>query len=521
MHAVEDVGLVKFDFLGIRNLAFLADSIKLVEKIYEEKIDINKIPLDDKKTFEMLARGETEGVFQLNGAGMTQKLIKLKPTSIHDLNVMVALYRPGPMQTIDEYIERKHGKKPITFYHPKMKNFLAPSLGLLVYQDDLLFTALELSGYDWGEVDKFRKAVGKKIPEEMAKQHVRFVEGCIKYSGMSKKEAEKIWDLFEPFQGYGFNKAHAASYGKVAYETAYMKANYPVPYMTAILTAESGDIDKISPILAECKRMKINVLPPSINDSFGGFTVVSENGEDLKESRAIRFGLYTIKNLGTDISDAIIEERKKGGKFSSIGEFLTRINHRNLNKKSLEALIKSGAMDVFGYRGELLENMGNMLLFIKEGNSNKNQASLFGETSEINEFKLTPGNRADIKDKLIWEKELLGVYVSGHPLDKYEERIKQKNAKTIEEITSNKIAQKYLVACMVSDIKVHYTKTNSKMAFVKLEDKTGTIEGVIFPDALNKAGSNLEKGQIIAAYVTLKEKNGEKNLIVDDLKLLE
>jgi DNA polymerase-3 subunit alpha len=244
MYSIEEAGLLKFDFLGIKNLSIIADTIERIEAIENKTVDIEAIALDDKKTFEMLSKGSTEGLFQLNGDGMTRSLIDLKPTSIHDINVMVALYRPGPMDNINEYTARKHGTKPVTYMHPKMKDFLDTTYGVLVYQDDLLMTAIEVAGYSWGEVDKFRKAVGKKIPEEMKKQHIKFVEGCEKHGNMKKSDAENLWKLFEPFQGYGFNKAHAASYGRVAYQTAYLKANFPAIYMSAVLTADSGNVEK-------------------------------------------------------------------------------------------------------------------------------------------------------------------------------------------------------------------------------------------------------------------------------------
>ena len=420
MHSIEDAGLPKFDFLGIRNLAILALAVKLVKKVQNIDIDIIKIPLDDKKTFALLTKGETIGLFQLNGTGMTHYLKELKVSNIHDINVMIALYRPGPMENIDEYIARKHGKKPVVYVHPKMKNFLDTTYGVLVYQDDLLMTAIEVAGYSWGEVDKFRKAVGKKIPEEMAKQHVIFVEGCQKNGGMTKKEAENLWSMFEPFQGYGFNKAHAASYGFVAYQTAFMKANYPVEYMTAILTSESGDVEKIAEIVHECERMGIDVLPPDINESFGGFTIVE--GDDGKKD--IRFGLYTIKNLGKDIADAIIEERKLNGVYKSLADFFERINHRNLNKKSVEALAKSGSMDELAERNMVIGNLETLLSFNKEARGSSSQVSLFGEIGGVSaKLSLLPKEPSNKKEKLSWEKDLLGLYISGHPLDEYKEKI--------------------------------------------------------------------------------------------------
>lgn len=437
----ENAGLLKFDFLGLKNLAQLKDAIDLTEKVEGVRVDLDHLPLDDKKTFEMLARGDTVGVFQLSGSGITQALKKLKPTNIHDINVMVALYRPGPMETIDEYIARKHGLHKTVFYHPKMKSFLDRTYGLLVYQDDLLMTAIELAGYSWGEVDKFRKAVGKKIREEMAKQHEKFVEGCMKHSGISKKLAEDIWKLFEPFQGYGFNKAHAASYGYVAYKTAYMKANFPATYMAAVLTGAYGDVDEIGQYIAECSRMGIDVLPPDVNESFGNFSVIKGSGLDAKGEPMkdkIRFGLYSIKNFGEGIANVIIEERTKNGKFKTLEDFLNRIKDKNLNKKSLEALIKSGAMDEYGDRGVMLTNLPDLLEYNKEQQSlAQNQDSLFGSllgaeatsasgaaswekgTKYGPHLRLREEGKATQAEKLGWEKELLGLYVSGHPLDKY------------------------------------------------------------------------------------------------------
>ena len=520
MYSIEDAGLPKFDFLGIRNLAFLADSVSLVRKLYKEEIDLDKIPLDDKKTFEMLARGETEGLFQLNGSGMTQKLVKMKPTRIEDINVMIALYRPGPMQIIDEYIDRKQGKKPTIFYHPKMKSYLESSFGLLVFQDDLLFTAIELAGYDWGEVDKFRKAVGKKIPEEMAKQHVHFVEGAQSHSQMSKKEAERIWELFEPFQGYGFNKAHAASYGKLAYQTAYMKANFPLPYMTAMLTAESGDIDTVAIYVSECKRMGIEILPPDVNESFGGFTIVSKEGQDIKDSRTIRFGLLSIKNLGTDIAEAIVEERKVNGKFKDISNFLERVTHKNLNKKSLEALVKSGAMDSFGEdRGQLLGNIETMLSYSKESIANKNQNSLFaGLDTPISKLNFRESVTLSKKEILTWEKEYLGLYISGHPLEEYKERMEKGGASPIQFIKEHgREGKQYLVAGIVEEMRSVFTKKGESMAFIKVADFTGRIDGVLFPK-IYADSKDIQVDSCVVVTTKISIRDGEKSLQIEKIK---
>ncbi len=522
MYSIEDAGLPKFDFLGIRNLSFLAESLELVRTLYDTPIQLEKIPLNDKKTFEMLARGETEGVFQLNGGGMTQKLVKLKPSVIDDIMVMVALYRPGPMQTIDEYIDRKQGKHPVIFYHPKMANYLKPTFGLLVYQDDLLFTAIELAGYDWGEVDKFRKAVGKKIPEEMAKQHVKFVEGCQKHSAMSKAEAEKIWELFEPFQGYGFNKAHAASYGKLSYQTAYMKANFPVAYMAAMMTAESGDVDTIGIYVREAERMGIKVLAPAVNESFGGFTVIQEEGKSLIDSRVIRFGLYTIKNLGTDIADAIIAERKKGGAFTSLENFLERITHKNLTKKSMEALAKSGAFDVFTIpRATIVANMETLLAFNKEHAKAASQISLFADISHTFSTNLTLTQVADTdKEKLTWEKELLGLYISGHPLDPIRDKI-EANGMTIKKI-KEEIANgmPITIAVLIEKSKTVITKKGDRMAFITISDFTGSIEAVVFSKLFKEhyAAFEVDKCIAIQGHVTLR--NEEKSIAIDTVKII-
>ncbi len=977
MHAVgeDGVGLLKFDFLGIRNLSILADAVKRVEKIEGIKIDIENVPVDDKKTFEMLARGETEGLFQLNGDGMTRALMELKPTVIHDINVMVALYRPGPMDNIQEYIARKHGKKPVVYLHPKMKNFLDRTFGVLVYQDDLLMTAIEVAGYTWGEVDKFRKAVGKKIPEEMKKQHVKFVEGCVSHGGMTEKKAEELWMLFEPFQGYGFNKcisgdtiitdavsgirysveelfkknkpiqvqtlslsgknilslikkpatnivqngvknifelktrsgksikatanhpfyiisgweklenlqigthiatpriiniktkgkiderkaavlgyllsegnmchphgvyfystqeneikdfisntqafknlkctidrkkktvavycgqinqkngnelfkwicstglsykkatekfipkevftwddrtrsiflaklwqgdgcisivnsqayyatsshklaqdvshlllrfgiistihtksfrynggrkigytvvithrnnllsfskyigehlivkkkndlqklnaktnhlglieargtkdiipnkilttirsemdikkisinvlskqiniaprlfsydkrkigytrevvrliaeaikspvldsyansdifwdeivsikkcgremtydltvephsnfiandiivhnSHAASYGKVAYQTAYMKANYPAIYMSAVLTAESGDVERISDIIAECKRMKIPVLPPDVNKSFEGFGVVnvSRQNEVAKSSPkdliarsiedgsrdTIRFGLTTIKNFGEGIAVSIVEERKRAGEFKSLTDFLRRIKDKNLNKKSMEALIKTGALECITLgsydRGTLLHNLDRLLAFNKEERSKESdQDSLFSSMSvkeEVHDIELEKTNPVNPADKLMWEKELLGLYISGHPLDSYKNKLenKENNIKKIKENAKEKMP--VVVGGIIENIRSVMTKKGDKMIFMKLSDLSDSIDAVVFPKVFEEFQDILIPESCVVIKGTISLRNGEKSILIDKVKLME
>lgn len=526
MHSIEEAGLLKFDFLGIRNLAIIADALERIAKIEGKKIDMEEIPIDDKKTYEMLARGETEGTFQLNGSGMTRALMDLKPSVIHDINVMVALYRPGPMDNIQEYIARKHGKKPVTYMHPKMKDFLDTTYGVLVYQDDLLMTAIEVAGYNWGEVDKFRKAVGKKIPEEMKKQHVMFVEGCQKHGGMSKEKAEALWELFVPFQGYGFNKAHAASYGHIAYITAYLKANFPAIYMSAVLTAESGDVDTIGVMVAECKRMGIDVLPPSVNESFSQFSVIRDDEKAVvspDNPYKIRFGLTTIKNFGQSVSSAITAERKKNGKFKSLADFLDRIKDKNLNRKSLEALIKTGALEEFGERGLLLANLESLLAYHKERSSTPdNQSSLFGlmaDASSLPELRLTQAPPANKKEMLLWEKDLLGLYISGHPLEEYREKFKDKNM-DLTKLAEAPEGSERIIAGMVTEAREVTTKNNERMIFMKLADFHGVIEVAVFPRVLSEFKDFVQTEACIAIKGKVSKRKGETSFIADKIKAL-
>ncbi|PIP87235.1 DNA polymerase III subunit alpha [Candidatus Campbellbacteria bacterium CG22_combo_CG10-13_8_21_14_all_36_13] len=519
MHCVEDAGLLKFDFLGLKNLAILANTARLVKKLEGIDVDVNNIPIDDQKTFEMLARGETMGLFQLNGQGMTKFLKDLKPTVIHDINAMVALYRPGPIQFIPLYIERKHNHSLVRYLDPALEPILKQSYGVLVYQDDLLMMARKIAGYSWLEVDKFRKAVGKKIPELMAKQKEQFIEGCIKTSNWSPSKAQEVWAWIEPFAAYGFNKAHSVSYGRVAYQTAYMKANYPVEYMTAILSADSGDVDKIHEAVAECKRMGIDVLPPDINESFGPFTVVKDEA-----SSKIRFGLYTIKNCGEGIADTIIEERKKNGPYESVENLLERIQDKNLNKKSLESLIKCGALDSLGERGSLLGNLGGLLSYKKEKeNEDKDAVSLFhlmSDDSTVPTLKFEEFPKATKREMLAWEKELLGLYVSGHPLDRIRDKL-EKREFTINKIKESMKPGMTAVVCgMIESVKPIFTKKGDHMAFVKVADFTGEIEVVIFPKTFEENKSLIENEKCVAIKGRLSVRNDEKSIIAEAIKEL-
>lgn len=488
MHASEDVGLVKLDVLGIRNLSILRESIRIAKKTTGVEVDFNNIPLDDKKTFEMLARGETMGVFQLSSSGMTKHLIDLHPERIEDIMQMVALYRPGPMAFIPEYIKRKHNPKLVEYMDPRMEEFLSSSYGILVYQDDVLYCALNLAGYDWGEADKFRKAIGKKIPEEMDKQKDKFISGSIK-NGMKPETAKELFSRIETFAAYGFNKAHSASYGMMAYKTAYMKANFPVEYMCALMTAESHDKTKISAAVNECRRMGIKVLPPDINESLEGFTAVDH--KDSHGSKAIRFGLNAIKNVGEAAVEAIIIAREDGP-FKSFADFCQRVDSRKVNKRVLESLIKVGALESFGNRAALLASMDEVRARVKPKTDN-GQQNLFAEEEKQMASKID-GSIQKIASTVTelpepeieaLEKQLLGFAVSAKPLDELLQALLPYRSHSISELTeelNTDSNNQIKISCRLSDCRVVTTRrTGDPMAFATVEDETGTIDVVVFP----------------------------------------
>jgi DNA polymerase-3 subunit alpha len=515
MHSVgeDGVGLLKFDFLGIKNLAILADAVKRVKKIRNVDVDIENIPLDDTKTFEMLARGETMGLFQLNGTGMTSFLKQLKPSTIHDINAMVALYRPGPMEMIPQYIERKHNPSLVTYLDPRLEDILDRSYGVITYQDDVMMTSIKLAGYSWLEADKLRKAMGKKIPEVMAAEKDKLFKGFLEH-GLTEQKAEQLWTLIEPFAAYGFNKAHAASYGRVAYQTAYMKANFPVEYMSAVLTADSGDTDRIYDSIHECERMGIDVLPPDINESFEDFSVVPG-------TQTIRFGLTTIKNFGAGIAGVIIEDRKELGEFADMQDFLTRIHDRALNKKSMEALICTGAFDSFDRRSHLYGNLEIMLAYNKEQISGKEtgQDSLFGAMEEVGGLTLYPTDQITKEQKLIWEKDLLGIYVSGHPLDQFEEELKKRSPLSTVKADGRQ-GIPVVTAGMIETVRELITKKGDKMAFVQLVSKDESMELVTFPECFETYRELLVAGTCVAIKGKLNIRNDEPSILVDRIKRL-
>jgi DNA polymerase-3 subunit alpha len=517
MYSAEAAGLLKFDFLGITNLSIVGEAIKLIKKTKNIDIDSNNLSFDDKKTYELLSRGETIGVFQLSSSGMTKYLVDLKPTNIFDIMAMVALYRPGPMESIPEFIRRKHNPNLITYVDERMKNILDMSYGIITYQDDVMLIAINIAGYTWEEADKFRKAMGKKIPAEMAAQEDKFKAGCVA-NGLSQEKTEKLWELIKPFAAYGFNKAHAASYGVIAYLTAYLKANFPAEYMTMVLSMQSDDPEKVAAAVQECKKMKIKISPPDINLSRLNFTYISDD--------EIRFGLLAIKNLGADVIKVIISEREKNGKFKSLEDLLARVKGRALNKKSIEALAMTGALDAFGERMSIIENIDNILNYIKNYRKEKdnNQISLFdfgkknedGAKEEYPKLILKNTIQADIKTKLKWEKELLGLYVSSHPFSevaiKLNGRIKQ-----INEIKIINREEKVISAGIINNIKKIFTKTNEQMLFVKIEDLDSSMEIIVFPSVLKKTSEIWVEGNPIIIAGKLSYKDDEAKILVDSV----
>lgn len=511
MHAIEDIGLLKMDFLGIRNLSILGNAVKIIKRTKNIEINLEQIPLDNKKTFELISRGDTMGLFQLGSSGMTRYLKELKPTVVTDIMAMIALFRPGPMDNIPTYIRRKQGKEPATYLDPRLEKILDKTYGVVTYQDDVLLIAIELAGYDWNTVDKFRKAIGKKIPEEMAAQERTFTEGCQKYGGLSLEKSEALWKLFDPFKGYGFNKAHAASYGIVAYQTAYLKANWPAEFMTAVLTAEAGDNEKIAAVVNECKNLGIEVLPPNVNESLKSFTYIDDTH--------IRFGLLSIKNLGENTINAIIKERKNSGPFKSLENLIEQVGSKDLNKKSLESLAKSGALDDLAPREQILFNMESILEFSREIHRSKatGQNSLFGFAPQVYTAKLNlmPANPIPDKEKLAWEKELLGLYISDHPYKEVREVLK-KYVVPLSSLDNSLVNQTVLIAGIVNSIKKITTKNNQPMLFVEIEDMDGKIEVIVFPKLLEKNPTSWQMDMPTVIKGKVNDKDGTLKILADE-----
>ena len=517
----DGVGLLKMDFLGLRNLTIISQTLSFIQKAGRRKINLDAIPLNDKNTYELLSSGETTGIFQLESSGMRRYIKELKPSSIFDLMAMVALFRPGPMQVIPEFIRRKQNPDLVTYPDPRLKDVLKQSYGIICYQDDVLLTAVTVAGYSWGDADKLRKAVGKKIPSEMKKQKEKFINGCVK-NGLSKTKAERIFTLIEPFAGYGFNKAHAACYAMIAYQTAYLKANFQVEFMTAVLTAESrantgpARDEKIGAIIAECRRMGLSLLPPDINRSGVEFEI---------ENEGIRFGLSAIKNVGTSAIESIIEARKNAA-FTSLTDVIGRVDVSRVNRKTFESMIKAGAFDQFGGRASQLLALPNQLEQIhKERRSSASgQVGLFdtnGNEPPVFKDSLPQVAELTAAELLGFEKELLGFYLTSHPLQPVLGQLEQLAAAAIDTITRERVGEKVVLGGIVTTIKHVVTKTsNQEMAFVRIEDLTGSIEVIVFPKLYSRTYDLWSKDQIVVVSGRVDEKEDRLLVLIDDARLL-
>lgn len=556
---IEKIGLLKMDFLGLKNLTIIQNTLRIVRKINPMEYDadqhpqeakssgiknseftIDDIPPDDKKTFELLQNAHTTGVFQLESSGMKRYLKLLKPNVFEDIIAMVALYRPGPMDWIPDFIARKHGEKEIRYLHPELKPILEKTYGVAVYQEQIMQIAQSLAGFTLGEADVLRKAVGKKIFALVKEQKQKFIEGCLS-QGVQKNIAEKVFSFIEPFAGYGFNRSHAACYALIGYQTAYLKAHYPAAFMAALLTSDQDNIDRVAIEVAECLEMGIEVLPPNINESFEEFAVIATDKTDLTQTNAdanvstnprsvsagqhnehIRFGLNAIKNVGHTIAHEIVEERKRNGKFKSLTDLVERVMHKDLNKKSIEALAKVGALDELGERNQILASIDNILSHSKnlERIKNSSQASLFGETEiKLPEIKMAITPEASKKERLAWEKELLGLYISDHPVREYIDYL-DKMAVRIRNINSSHVGRNINVGGVITAIKKIFLKNQKTMLFATIEDIDSRIELLVFPKVLEENGSVWTEDKVILASGKVSDKDGSFKILVDTVKAI-
>ena len=519
MYPIEELGLLKMDFLGLRNLGIIEQALDILQKTRGISLDLLALPLDDAKTYEMLSQGETTGVFQFESSGMRHYLKDLQPTNIEDLIAMVSLYRPGPMEYIPDFIANKHGKKQVTYLDPCLEPILKSTYGVAVYQEQLQKIAQVFAGYTLAEADLLRRAIGKKIKAEVDRQKDIFVEKSVS-NGKTKELAEKLFSFIEPFARYGFNKAHAAAYATISYQTAYLKANYPVEYMTAILTCDSNDMDKIISEVADCVRMKIQVLQPSVNDSDVGFSA--------HDGKSIRFGLQAIKNIGEGPANAIMEARTEG-RFTSLGDFVIRVDSKFVNKKVLEALAKVGALDEFAERNQVLENVDILIDYAKKSKKAQDhaQVDLFAEFSGaeiMSDLQLPEMVPATLDERMLWEKELIGVYLSSHPLHGLQEYF-QRYTTPMASLAGLPEESKVRIGGIIQTSRLISTKNGENMMFLTLEDLTGTAEAVVFPRTYQSYKECLDNGMIIVAEakITSRERDGEtqRSLIIEKARVVD
>jgi len=508
MDSIARLGLLKLDFLGLANLTILSKTIDTINKTYGITIDLQHIPLDDPLTFKLLASGETSGIFQLESAGMRRYIKELGPTNFSDIAAMVALYRPGPMEHIPTFIKAKRGIQDIRYPHPSVKKILEETYGVIVYQDQVLHIVRALAGYSLGQADIFRKAMGKKIPEVMKREKQNFIAGAEK-NGIPPSIAAEIFSLIEPFAGYAFNKAHSVSYALIAYQTAYLKANYPLEYMTAFLNTYIAHHDKLASAIAECRRLGIAVLPPCINKSEIDFSIehVDENG------RAIRYSLTAIKNLGRSAIEPIIQARSISGPYKSIEDFCRRVDLRNINKKALESLIKAGALDCLAPRGSLLHAIDRIMALAQQEQKlrESGQTSMFdlwGGTAPtpLPSFNLDHFD-VSLKERLEWEKELLGVYFSEHPLAAIAPKLATTVTALCGEIGAEMAGEKVIVAGMVTSIRQLHTRDMKPFVIATLEDLVGNIEVTVWSDIYSQTKDLWQEGNILLIEGTVRLKD--------------
>ncbi len=523
MGEVEELGLLKMDFLGLSNLTIINNAMRIIRKVYGETIDLSKIPLDDAKTYELFQRGDTTGVFQLESAGMKRYLRGLKPTVFEDIIAMVALYRPGPMQFIESFIRRKHGQEKITYLHDGMRNSLENTYGILVYQEQFMQISKEWCGFTGGQADTLRKAVGKKKIDLMRKVKVDFVNGAVEHGGATKEAAETFWDQLEEFANYCFNKSHAACYGLIAYWTAYLKAHYPDAFMAALMTSDHDDIERLAIEINECKHMGMKVLSPDVNESYLEFAVVPDK-------KQIRFGMSAIKGVGVGAVEEILRARE-AGKFVSIEDFAKRVGTSKCNKKAWEALIKSGAFDSLGDRSDLLFNLETLLAFASklQKEALSGQIDLFGDLGGSSlhatmELKAAPTKFTE-KEKLMWERELLGLYISAHPLDNYDAFFEEQTI-ALQRVVPAIDGQKITIGGLVTTLRTIVTKSGSKMAFVGIEDKTGEGEVIVFPKLYEQLADKLAQDLVlkVTGKISARDRDGnmgdEAKMIADEISIV-
>lgn len=517
MGDVETIGLLKMDFLGLSNLTVIKNATRIIRKTKNIDIDITKIPLDDKKTYRLLSSGKTTGVFQLESDGMKRYLKQLKPSVFEDIIAMVALYRPGPMENIPDFIDQKHGKKKIVYLHPKLEPILAPTYGIIVYQEQIMQLARDLGGFTMGEADVLRKAIGKKIKELLAEQKKRLHDGMIK-NGISAETAKRIWRFIEPFAQYGFNKCHAACYALIAYQTAYLKANFPSEYMAALLTSDFGNLDRVAIEISECENLGIKVMPPSVNEGFMEFGVISK-------SVNISFGLSAIKGIGSKVAEMIMEERKNKGEYKSLEDFLTRLGPEVINKKTMESLAKSGAIDCFSERNKILAGIE---LILKYGSTAHKQAQtgqigLFdmgtNENQKFNKMKLPQVDPANKKQRLTWEREFLGIYLSEHPLDDVKDEL-EKQTQTIKSAHKEGSRKRVKVGGVITKVHKIITKNKEPMFFVRLEDMSSNTEVLVFPKMARQNPFIWKEDNIVIVEGRVNSKDGVPKILAEKVSEL-